>query len=311
MEYVDIKGLSLPRLTLGTVQLGMDYGIANTEGKPDYEKSAEILNAAMKGGINAFDTAAAYGDSEAVLGRYFGNLPESTGKPIVITKLKTGTDTPLSQEELYDIVRGSVKKSLERLGRDKVEVLMLHSPHDIVVHGEAIVRAMEDIRDEGLTERIGVSVYTPEETEEMPGYKAFDAVQIPINIMDTRLLDTGIMDKLAKAGIIVFARSVFLQGLFFKEPKELPLKLKDAKPYLEILRQASKEENLTVAQLTFGYVRDIPGVTSLVVGAETAEQVRENINLFEAPKISEETTKKLRKAFNEVPEQVLNPSMWV
>jgi aryl-alcohol dehydrogenase-like predicted oxidoreductase len=310
MEYVDLKGLHLSRLTLGTVQLGMDYGIANTAGKPDYERSSGILDAALEGGINAFDTAAAYGDSEAVIGRYFGSLPEGAAEPIIITKLKTGTDVPLKRKELYDLVRGSVKDSLKRLGRDKVEVLMLHSAQDIDVHGETIVRAMEDIRDEGLTERIGVSVYTPEATEEVLGYKAFDAVQIPVNIMDTRLLKTGILEKLSEAGIIVFARSVFLQGLFFREPESLPEKLKAAIPYLEILSQSAKEEEMTIAQLAFGYVRDLPGVTSFVVGAEEAEQVRENIRLFKAPKISEETTKKLRKEFEDVPEQVLNPGLW-
>ncbi len=89
----------------------------------------------------------------------------------------------------------------------------------------------------------------PIATEVVLGYKAFDAVQIPVNIMDTRLLKTGILEKLSEAGIIVFARSVFLQGLFFREPESLPEKLKAAKPYLEILRQAAKEEEMTVASL--------------------------------------------------------------
>ncbi len=100
MEYIEIQGLHLPRLTLGTVQLGMDYGIANTAGKPDYEKSAGILDAALEGGINAFDTAAAYGDSEAVIGRYFWSMPEGAAKPIIITKLKTGTDVLLKRKRI-------------------------------------------------------------------------------------------------------------------------------------------------------------------------------------------------------------------
>lgn len=310
MEYVEARGLRLSRLTLGTVQLGMDYGIANTAGKPDFERSAALLDAAAAGGINSFDTAAAYGDSEAVLGRYFAGRPAGAPDPLIITKMKTGAAQPLDRGRLLAAVRASVEGSLARLRRGRVEALMLHSAADLLLHGEAIVRAMEDVRDEGLAGRIGVSVYTSREADEALRYSAFDAVQIPVNVMDTRFSQSGALERLKAAGIIVFVRSVFLQGLFFRDPDTLPAGLSEAGPYLRILREAARIEGMTVAQLAFGHVRDLPGVTSLVVGAETADQVRENLRLFEAPSISGETAAWLRESFNGVPERVLNPHLW-
>jgi len=69
----------ISKLCLGTVQLGLDYGVANREGKPSLEKSLKILDFACERGIRWFDTAQAYGNAEEVLGEYLahrGNLSE-------------------------------------------------------------------------------------------------------------------------------------------------------------------------------------------------------------------------------------------
>ena len=66
--------MKFSKITLSTVQFGLDYGIANTGGKPSYEKSRDIVATAYENGITSFDTAAAYGDSEKVLGQIFQEL---------------------------------------------------------------------------------------------------------------------------------------------------------------------------------------------------------------------------------------------
>jgi len=66
MKTVNIKGLEISALSLGTVQLGLSYGINNADGKPSQETANAILNAALEGGINTLDTAAAYGDNPAL-----------------------------------------------------------------------------------------------------------------------------------------------------------------------------------------------------------------------------------------------------
>ena len=61
----------ISKLILGTVQFGLNYGIANSEGKPDLNKVRAILRCAADHGIRILDTAAAYGDSETVIGTVF------------------------------------------------------------------------------------------------------------------------------------------------------------------------------------------------------------------------------------------------
>ena len=78
MKYNETKGVSISELSLGTVQLGVSYGINNQSGKPDRTQAFGILDTALTNGISALDTAAAYGDSEQVIGKSGRLLPPSS-----------------------------------------------------------------------------------------------------------------------------------------------------------------------------------------------------------------------------------------
>jgi aryl-alcohol dehydrogenase-like predicted oxidoreductase len=94
------------------------------------------------------------------------------------------------------------------------------------------------------------------------------------------------------------------------KPGNLPEKLKGAWDYLEILNGMCEELGISMAQLAFGYVRDMSGIDSLVIGAETAEQVQENVKLLKGPKIPEEYIERTRQYFSDVPELYLEPWRW-
>ena len=85
MKTVNIKGLEISALSLGTVQLGLSYGINNADGKPSQETANAILNAALEGGINTLDTAGAYGDSEVVIGNWLKTV-DPAKRPFIVTK---------------------------------------------------------------------------------------------------------------------------------------------------------------------------------------------------------------------------------
>ena len=75
------------KLVLGTVQLGMKYGLCNTHGQPTQEESFSILDAALAAGIDTFDTAFAYGTAEDMLGAWMQER-SLAGKVRVISKMK-------------------------------------------------------------------------------------------------------------------------------------------------------------------------------------------------------------------------------
>ena len=104
----------------------------------------------------------------------------------------------------------------------------------------------------------------------------------------------------------VFVRSVFLQGLFFLDPEKIddPILLEHAAPKIRLLREIAEANNMTVAQLAIAFMRDCAGVTSLVLGADTPEQVMNNVAYFDTPALDESVMCLLQKefAFVDIPE---------
>ena len=285
-------------MTLGTVQLGMNYGIANTQGKPDEEKSFAILRTALENGVTCLDTARAYGDSEAVIGRFLRTWEGE--RPSIVTKIpKLQGSTP---DELKRFALESVEQSLERLGVAKVDAVMLHGAQDPAIHGKACADAVKALIDQGYTQRVGVSVYTAGDIEDMLFHDVFSVTQVPASIFDQRLIADGSIAKLKERGYTVFVRSVFLQGLFFLDPETIddPILLEHAVPKIRILRQIAEANNMTVAQLAIAFMRDTCGVTSLVLGADNAEQVIGNIAYFDTPTLCPKVSARLQKEFANV-----------
>ena len=128
MQYVNINGLKISKLTLGTVQLGMNYGIANKSGKPDIAKSFSILKTAVDGGVNSFDTSLHYGDSEEVIGSFFSEGKRGINNPVLTTKFKVTPGDKLSAKEVEKQIYDCVENSLKHLKLKKSPVYMLHNP---------------------------------------------------------------------------------------------------------------------------------------------------------------------------------------
>lgn len=285
-------------MTLGTVQLGMNYGIANDAGKPSLEKSFSILETALKSGITTLDTARAYGNSEEVIGSFLKTWQGPA--PTIITKIpRLQGNTP---KELEKFATESVEASLKNLGVNKVAGIMLHGAKDPMIHGEACANAVRSLLTHGYTDQVGVSVYNAEELQSMTQYDIFTMTQVPMSVFDQRLIADGSIDTLAKKGISVFVRSVFLQGLFFLDPDAMedPILLEHAAPRIRILRQIARDCGMTVAQLAIAFMRGCTGVTSLVLGADNPEQVQDNLGYFDTPLPDSATMKVLKREFAQV-----------
>lgn len=298
MKYIQIGSKKLSALSLGTVQLGMNYGIANTSGKPDESESFEMLRSALDGGISSIDTARVYGNSEEVIGnflrKYDGEVPFITTK---VPKIEGE-----SAAEVEKFVLSSVETSLETLGVDRVNCVMLHVTADITAHGDYTAKALESLVKHRYTDLVGASVYLSDEVDEMLKSDVYNAIQVPMSIFDQRLITSGAISRLKERDVTVFVRSVFLQGLFFLDPDTItdPILKEQASGRIRLLRDLADREGMTVAELAIAFIRDLDGVSSLVLGSDTSEQVRQNIGYFEAPSISEETTALLKKEFADV-----------
>ncbi len=289
MQYTTLRNKQVSGMMLGTVQLGMPYGIANNLGRPDTAQSTEMLQSALRLGITSLDTARSYGNSEEVLGTFLKDNPKKDDLFIVS---KLGVRLPLSstEKEVEKAMYDSVEASLNCLGISQLDCLLLHTAGDMTQYGPIVPRVLEQMIKEKYTKMVGVSVYTTDEIDTMLENDMYTATQIPMSLFDQSMLKNGHVEKLRAKNMAVFVRSVFLQGLFFLDPDTLddPILVKYAKPYIQKLRALSEKCNMEIAELAISFIRDIPGVTSLVLGADTAAQIAENVNYMNAPALPPE-----------------------
>lgn len=310
MEYVNFNGVKISKITLGTVQLGMNYGINNADGKPNEHLAEQVLSTAISGGITTFDTSSDYGTSEKVVGDFFKCCKDD--KSLIVTKFGVGAWIDnLSELDVEKKIREQVEKSLVNLGYNKLPLLLSHNEKDLQIYGKTIIKVLKKLQKENLVDRFGASLNHFSYIEKVIESEIFEAVQLPLNMMDVKNTNGDGIKMLAEKNIAVFIRSIFLQGLFFRDPETLPSGvLQNAKEPLKKVRKIAEEENMSIAGLAISYIRDLEGVSSLVMGAEKPEQVKENIELINVKKITNSAREKISVAFRDVDEKVLCPWLW-
>jgi len=299
----------MPRaeLVLGAAQLGMAYGVANRRGKMAHDEALAFLDMVVSAGVNWLDTSPAYGESEALIGDF---LRQGASPIKLVTKLPgLGLTSAASAAELYPRVKRALEGSLQRLRRSSVDDYLIHAEGDLALHGEALVEALQRCREEGLFARCGVSVYTPV-VARLALDLGLEAVQVPCNILDRRLDAIDFFTQAQRRGVKVSARSLYLQGVLLMPVAAVVSWLPEAETPLSRFHELAGQFGRGVAELAFVYLRDKPGVGSLVVGMETEEQLRENLRLLKAPALSPEENMTLQETFSRVPEAVLNPTLW-
>jgi aryl-alcohol dehydrogenase-like predicted oxidoreductase len=311
MKYCSVKGLRISKMTLGTAQLGMNYGIANRIGQPNREEAYQILKWALDLGINTFDTSPSYGNSEEIIGTFFDKQKTPFERPIIITKIpKIPLPVGASFEQIYSFIKNSLIGSAFRLKMRQIPIVLIHHAPDLIVYGRPVIESLNRLKKEGLAKCTGVSVYDPEEVKEFLKIGQLEAIEIPINLFDRRLLDQGLLVELAKKEMLVLARSIFLQGLFFLDPNKLPASLHLAEKPLRQLCRLSRESGISIEALAVTFVRDLPEISSLVVGVETVEQLKRNIEVLNARPLPERINEKLEQDYSNIPEMIINPSLW-
>jgi aryl-alcohol dehydrogenase-like predicted oxidoreductase/spore coat polysaccharide biosynthesis protein SpsF (cytidylyltransferase family) len=313
VPYTVINNRAHSAMTLGTVQLGMEYGAMNRTGKPCRPVALEIIRHAIAHGVTALDTARSYGESEDILGEALGGAWGSRAE--VITKLDTLAS--VSQQESAAHVRAAVDRSLNdscnALRTNQLAVVLLHRwDHHGAWHGAAW-RHLVQLRDKGKIGRLGASVYEPSEAFAALDDPDIQHLQLPLNVLDSRWKAQGIdREVAARRDVVVHARSAFLQGILLHPADCWPASREyDAHSCVERLQEiARKAGRDSVADLCLAYVRSQSWITSVVVGCETMSQLRQNLRLFRLPKLTLEQCEELEQSVGVAPDDLLNPSKW-
>ena len=185
---------------------------------------------------------------------------------------------------------------------------LTHRADDLQQPG--VAEALRSLRAEGKLSAFGVSAYTPAEVDRALCVSGMGMVQVPINAFDDSMVTSGVLTRCLAAGVAVFARSVFLQGLFFLDPDSLPPHLQPARPALKRLRALADQAERSVAALALAAVRDLPGVSSIVIGVDSVEHLKANTRAARLPTLDAGLLKEIKQLGKDLPREVLDPSQW-
>lgn len=307
MKYTAFQKETMSVFSLGTVQLGMTYGLGEHNGKPTQEMAFSVLDSALRGGVNVLDTANNYGDSEAIIGQWLGTVKEED-RPLIVTKI--GPFDHSSPEALRADIRAQTETCRKTLGISVIDILMVHSFADYEKDPEIVSEVFASLKRDGIIRYRALSLYSDDDYF-AAAKSGFDAVQIPLNVFDFRHIKDGSIQAIADAGIAIFARSVFLQGLVFFTPEEVDPRMEFARPYVAAFRELCQEFDLTPAVLAISYVLSIPGVSSLVLGCQIPAQVEDNCAMMEKVRpLTDTEIDKLREAFADADPRLTDPRQW-
>jgi aryl-alcohol dehydrogenase-like predicted oxidoreductase len=296
------------RLALGTLQLGVPYGVANAKGVPSREEAFAILDAAWESGVDMVDTAAAYGDSEALLGDW---MASRNAHPRIVTKLPPLPKVAHDVESIAIHYEAHLQASLARFGRPAVWGLLLHEPADFLSWPREIAEVLHGFRKQGLAAHVGASLYRSDDCQALLSAPELDLFQIPFNIFDQRFLPSANPLQTASArSKILLGRSCFLQGLFFLEPDEAASRVPGSREYVMRLQRIAWTQGMDVRRLALGFALSFPELSGLVLGVESAAQMRENQAAYREGPLTPQLVAEIREAFASVPSSLRDPSRW-
>jgi len=277
------------KLALGTVQFGLDYGVTNHDGQVSLEEVGKILKLAKKYNIDTLDTASSYGSSEKILGKAGVNDFQVVTKT---SSLKLGVKSVLK----------SFNQSLENLNVTSIDGLLIHNIDDIKdKQFDDLYKELYKLKREKLINKIGFSIYTPEQVDFLLKNFDFDLIQVPFNIFDNRLIQGGQLQALNNKGIEVHARSVFLQGVLL-DFNNLSNYFSPWKKEFSIYQETVKDNGLSLLECALNFVLNIREIDKVLVGVNSERQLKEIIQAV-----------KRRSNLSAYPINdinLLNPSLW-
>ncbi len=318
LEQVPFQPLAIsptPKLVLGTVQLGCNYGIANTTGQPDKKQCQELIKTAIANGVMYLDTARAYGNSEEMIGQSLKSGWEGRAK--IISKLSPLDDCPYDahNSNLHAFVDASIFKSCSALRVQKIDVLMLHRVSHLSDWKGRLWQRLLDLQSLGIIGQLGASVQNPGELSKALSVPEIHYIQLPYNLLDWRWdpIIPEILAIKALRKLTIHVRSALLQGLLPSNKEEHWLRANvgqsfAVKDWLE--NQARNCHRVNVADLCLNYVNALPWVDGIAIGMDNMGQLIENINHFNRAPLSASQVKNIQNTRPKLSEATLNPTLW-
>lgn len=263
-------------LALGTVQFGMQYGIAGRDSAVPPDEAGVILRRAHALGVRVLDTAAAYGDIEERLRSLTDGLDFR-----VVSKLPPRPAGVVGAPAAARWAEAQVRRSRERLG-SSLSAMLFHRADDLLESdADALWQGASEACARLGIGALGASVYDTATLGRLCARFPIALAQLPGNAFDQRVaqvpLDTGLPARPA-----LHLRSAFLQGLLLMRDEDVAARLPAALPAVRRWRSWCAERELPPLQAALGIVKGFDGVSHCVVGVDSLAQLEQIVDAWRA-----------------------------
>ena len=287
----------MSKLALGTVQFGTDYGI-NSGIKVDPNEVTNIINCARNNDISLLDTAQLYGSSEKVLGDI------NTQDFDIVTKSRGFDQEAITEKEAVFVIN-DLHKSLKLLKQKSLYAFLVHHGEDLLKPGgEMIFNQLQTLKKQGLVNKIGISAYIDNQLIEIIDRFDIDIIQLPMNILDSRLINNGLLNKIYSKGIEIHTRSVFLQGLLLMDLDKRPKYFERWSSLWKFWNEWLADNKLSPLEASIRYMISKPEISRVLVGVDNKDQLQSIINAVDG------NLPPIPKELSTNDPDLLNPGNW-
>jgi len=293
--------MDFSQLMLGTVQFGLNYGIANSAGQPDYAKSRNIIGTAFESGINCLDTASSYGSSEEVIGKALRELGIGD-KVFIVTKIPPVKKS--SKRDAEKFIVASILNSMSNLGKEFLDGCLFHREED-VKYMDMLLKA----RDNGLIRKAGISIDSEAFLDRVLDSGA-EYVQLPFNILDKRFTSGDFLRNAKSRGMSLFCRSIYLQGLLLMPEEKIPKRMKSVVHVRRKLEALAAEKGMEPSELYMRFAISRKEIDSIITGVDNPEQLKKNVKLFGKGPLDDEMIRSIENIVPIFGEEIVRPCRW-
>ncbi len=279
------------KLALGTANFGNKYSVLNKQfQKKDIENLKKVIT---KFNISLFDTAINYKNSH-LLSKFINQ------KEINFVSKISSNYTKNSLKEQVSIILNEYKSK-------PIHGILFHNYQDLLTKkGKDVLKFLLKLKKQKKINKIGLSIYDPNELNKIWSFWVPDIVQAPFNVIDQRLYKTNWINKLKKNKIEIHARSCFLQGLLihYNSKKKLYKKFKKWENLFNKWDNWCNENNISKLKASIDFVRGFKNVDYIILGFNNKKELLECISVFKGKRTN------IPKIFSCNNKQLIEPKNW-
>ena len=269
-------GLKVSEISLGTAEIGLDYGFKGTAdyGKPDAKASIRLLHSALDHGINLIDTARAYGNSEEVIGQAFEGM---TSPPHIASKVFLSKDAAQKTfSALHEEIFTSIEASLRALRLETLDLLLIHNTALEHLRRTEILACLGEAQQQGKVRFLGASCYGEEAPLAVLKESSFRALQVPFNVLD-QTMNHQVFPGAAAQQVGIFVRSAYLRGVLTSQVHSIPERLAPLRSRaLQVLAVLDHEVS-SLAEAALRFCLSLSTVSSVVIGVKSVAELEGNL----------------------------------